>query len=644
MKKTPKILGVTLTAAMISSIAATAAITAQASAIASRDELAEHSVGIVGSFNGWGTTGSDVVMTGNNGVYTGTVQIDSVTDDMISELESDGTKTGKYGLQFKIRLDESWDSNWGDYEEDVERTDNSQTNLLIPKEDITIGEPLAFVVTFDTTKVHPDADQDNDPSDPTLWPVSYELIDLSLDYKDNDDGTITLTGFKSAYAAQYYAQNNDVFVFPDTVDGKTVTKIGYVNDLSGVDFASLGWNEESDRSFRVLRQIQLPDTIKEIDDGAFFRPKFVDDKLPEGLERIGRGAITHIVVDGKLVMPSTLKYIGESAFYESNFSGSNIDEIVLNEGLEYIGAEAFLFASKSPKEITIPKSVKYIGWDAFGTWAWTESGDVVQRDCHFSIYGGGYVESYISTYQPFHTETAPKGYNYTIIGQIDPEPSQTEEENGLSVSGAIPEGAVFKAVATTTKWLENPLFCYEITLNKGDETVQPDGYITISIPCEYGNGYVVYIDEETGKMENLNSIYVDGKYVFVTDHLSEYGIKFDEEPVKYDDSGKKDDTKEGGSETDNTKTDDTQPDNTQTENTKSDNTKTDNTKTNNSQTVNTQPDNTKTDNTQTDGNPSAIDTTSPSTGDNPFVVFSLVLMASIAALSAVVLGRKRKTN
>ena len=410
-----------------------------------------------------------------------------------------------------------------------------------------------------------------------------------------------------------------------------------------MDFASPDWNEESDRSFRVLQQIQiqLPDTIKEIDDGAFFCPKFVDDKLPEGLERIGRGAITHIVTDGKLVMPSTLKYIGEYAFSETGIS-----EIILNEGLEYIGKRAFLFYNEIPEEITIPKSVKYIGWDAFGTWGFDtdqhKSG--VQLYTTFNIYGGGYVEQYIKNFRPFNMEDVVPGFNYNVLGQIDPEPSQTEEENGLSVSGAIPEGAVFKAVATTTKWLENPLFCYEITLNKGDETVQPDGYITISIPCEYGNGYVVYIDEETGKMENLNSIYVDGKYVFVTDHLSEYGIKFDEEPVKYDDSGKKDDTKEDGSETDNTKTDDTQTDNTQTENTKSDNTKTDNTKTNNSQTVNTQPDNTKTDNTQTDGNPSAIDTTSPSTGDNPFVVFSLVLMASIAALSAVVLGRKRKTN
>ena len=106
MKKTPKILGVTLTAAMISSIAATAAVTADAaSQIASRSDMADHKVGIVGSFNGWGTTGSDVPMTGNDGVYTGTVQIDSVTDNMISELESNGTKTGKYGLQFKVRND-----------------------------------------------------------------------------------------------------------------------------------------------------------------------------------------------------------------------------------------------------------------------------------------------------------------------------------------------------------------------------------------------------------------------------------------------------------------------------------------------------------------------------------------------------------
>ena len=76
------------------------------------------------------------------------------------------------------------------------------------------------------------------------------------------------------------------------------------------------------------------------------------------------------------------------------------------------------------------------------------------------------------------------------------------------------------------------MFCYEITLNKDGKEVQPDGYITISIPCEYGNGYVVYINEETGEMEKLNSVYCDGYYVFVTDHLSQYGIRFDSDPVK----------------------------------------------------------------------------------------------------------------
>lgn len=135
----------------------------------------------------------------------------------------------------------------------------------------------------------------------------------------------------------------------------------------------------------------------------------------------------------------------------------------------------------------------------------------------------------MKSYVPFNQKGWTAGYNYDVIGQIDAEPSQTESVNGLKVSGAIPEGAEFKAVATTTKWLKNPLFCYEITLNKNGAEVQPDGFITISIPCEYGDGYVVFINEETGEMQYTNSVYDNGYYVFVTDHLSQYGIMFDGE-------------------------------------------------------------------------------------------------------------------
>lgn len=547
---TAKTLSVLLVACLAVSGAAVAA-----SAI-EKDELSRHTMGIVGSFTNWGQNGeSDVPMNDDDhdGVWEGTVFIESVKADMISEAMTDTgiggiVSRGFSGVQFKIRLDNAWNdqTNWADFEPAYGRTLNSQTNCCVKAE---VGQPLTINVKLDTTKISHDAvwaDPDDaidiDDFDAYLaWDVSYtatsevdvepsevdvEPSEVDVDpgkpttgnngtfqYEENEDGTISITGFVSKEAAQ--AAQGQSLTIPASINGKTVTKV-------------VGSEDYDCRIMCV--EVTLPDTIKEIGDNGLAYCSLTTDKLPEGLERIGSHALVHLATpNNKIVMPSTLKYIGERAFAEVRYT-----EIVLNEGLEYIGSCTFILNGKFPAEITIPKSLKYLGWDAFATYQAAEDMTGIQKFVHFNIYGGGYVEQHMKAYRPEFNEKLKAGYNYTVIGQVDEEPSQTESVNGLSVSGAIPEGAVFQAVATTSKWFPDASFCYEITLNKDNQAVQPDGYITISIPCEYGNGYVVFVDEETGETENLNSIYVNGQYVFVTDHLSTYQIKFDGEPKKSD--------------------------------------------------------------------------------------------------------------
>ena len=551
MKKS-KLLGAALAATMVSSAFAVTSISA--SAIGSGSGIdAGDSVGIVGSFNNWGNSGeSDIPMTYNNGVWEGTISIDKVTEDMVVAQPKMVDGTGNQvpredvadpAICFKIRTNQMWGDSWGDYDPVYDRTWNSQTECAVSAE---VGKSLVVKVKLDTTKTADGQIVAEMGEDAEMawekWAVSYEAVDFSYDYAENEDGTITLYGFKSEEAADICVKGGDfnfnnppVYVIPDKIDGKTVTRIAYNVDGKDAMITTEDPNLQSEvheKSFRYALEgykIKLPDTIKELGDFAFMNMEFVDDKLPEGLERIGISSCSH-VRNKKLVMPSTLKYIGSEAFAECD-----LKEIIFNEGLEYIGSYAFCVLPPFASEITIPKSVKYLGWDFIYSWAWSADPDGkswYQTDIQYNIYGGGFVEQYMKTYVPFHREGIPAGYNYKVIGQIDAVPAQTEKVNGLKVSGAIPEGAEFKAVSTTTKWLKDPLFCYEITMNKDGKEVQPDGYITISIPCEYGNGYVVCINEETGEMENLNSIYCDGYYVFVTDHLSQYGIKFDSDPVK----------------------------------------------------------------------------------------------------------------
>lgn len=61
-------------------------------------------------------------------------------------------------------------------------------------------------------------------------------------------------------------------------------------------------------------------------------------------------------------IPSTLKYIGNSAF-KNIWAGINFTDIVLPEGLKTIGNRAF--ESSSITEITVPGTVEYVGESAF---------------------------------------------------------------------------------------------------------------------------------------------------------------------------------------------------------------------------------------------------------------------------------------
>ena len=67
-------------------------------------------LGVIGKFNDWS---ADVDMTNNGGIYSAA----------IGNLEAES--------EFKIRADKSWEGtlSWGDYEEEYERTQNSQQNV-----------------------------------------------------------------------------------------------------------------------------------------------------------------------------------------------------------------------------------------------------------------------------------------------------------------------------------------------------------------------------------------------------------------------------------------------------------------------------------------------------------------------------------
>ena len=140
--QTKKIIGIALAAALLGSMATVA--------VAARDavpdeELADytknHTFGIVGGMTSW-ADGADIDMTDADG--------DGVLIGVVRDLAA-----GDY--EFKVRADGKWDDSWGMYEEEHDRTMNSQTNCKV-----TVTEKTDLIVALDTRG-----------EDSALWPVSF---------------------------------------------------------------------------------------------------------------------------------------------------------------------------------------------------------------------------------------------------------------------------------------------------------------------------------------------------------------------------------------------------------------------------------------------------------------------------------------
>ncbi len=108
----------------------------------------------------------------------------------------------------------------------------------------------------------------------------------------------------------------------------------------------------------------LDQFIKYTDNGKTLRyfPRFHEGTwtVPEGVEKIGRGAFAQCLYITELNLPSSLKEIDEKAFYFCY----GLESLSIPEGVEKIGDSAF-YRCESLETISIPQSVKEIGINAF---------------------------------------------------------------------------------------------------------------------------------------------------------------------------------------------------------------------------------------------------------------------------------------
>jgi len=110
-----------------------------------------------------------------------------------------------------------------------------------------------------------------------------------------------------------------------------------------------------------LERIKLPDNITRIESGAFGWCCLQEVNLPENLSYIGTGAFDNcsdLAGTTGITVPGTVKKIPAFAFQETIF-----EYIHLSEGTEIIEAAAFRYAFVD--ELALPSTLRYIGDEAF---------------------------------------------------------------------------------------------------------------------------------------------------------------------------------------------------------------------------------------------------------------------------------------
>lgn len=145
----------------------------------------------------------------------------------------------------------------------------------------------------------------------------------------------------------------------------TLTKIPayffYNNKLLNIDISNkIAEIGEYAFAKNLVQALEVPDSVQKLGNHSFeenYNLKTL--KFNEGLVNIGDYAFDKTGLRmAELVMPSTVKSIGSSAFYGGAYT-KQIKKLVLNEGLETLGEHAFSHCFIH--ELTLPSTLKAIG-------------------------------------------------------------------------------------------------------------------------------------------------------------------------------------------------------------------------------------------------------------------------------------------
>ena len=250
-----------------------------------------------------------------------------------------------------------------------------------------------------------------------------------------------------------------------------------------------------------LRNITIPDSVTIIGDLAFAGCESLSNvKISNNITVFPLAAFSGCTSLTSITIPDGVIGFGDDAFSNCR----SLTSINIPDSVKHIGEYTFENCT-SLTSIAIPKSVEYIGYRSLGY-----VNDELKVES-FKIYG--YKNTAAEEY------ALNNGFEFINLAE---ERTLTDKASSISVSGVVNSNADLN-VSKLENTYEKSVATYDITLQKDGIAIQPDGAITIKIPSNAENCKVMWLKDD-GTAEDMNAEYIDGCYVFTTDHLSVYAL------------------------------------------------------------------------------------------------------------------------
>ncbi len=319
-----------------------------------------HTLGIIGGFNGWTSDIAPMTNPDGDGIYVGVVK---------------DVPKGDY--EFKVRADEAWEDSWGEYEEEWDRTMNSWTNCSV-----TVEGTTDLIVMLDTNG-----------DDEVLWPVTFFSTEEMAASRYGIIGS--MTNWSKDIPMYEYADGKYIGIIKNLLSGDYDFKVradSSWNEYYGVyeEYEDRTNNSQTNCSVTVEKDEGSADVV------VFFDTTDDDDQIwPISYAVIEDGASLYECYTGKqkdyqdfgfaytsygenvivtgyygsnpeVVIPSKINgksvtSIGDNAFNESQ----NLTSITIPDSVTSIGECAFRCVYLKSQSITVPDSVTSIGDYAF---------------------------------------------------------------------------------------------------------------------------------------------------------------------------------------------------------------------------------------------------------------------------------------